>query len=489
MGTHLVSKQWEVEGVLTDVTSAKLSDPTGTYGVKETVSGDVIVADDTAMTKSSTGTYQYSFTSEAGIAYTAYIEIVYAGATYHLEEDIPAVPAETTSTTTTGTIWTYYDAVVAARDFVGGNSTGVAMPALLRAIASAYREVTAARDWSFLYKHGRVHVKAPYTTGTITYDHTGGTYERELTLADGTWPSWADTGVVLIDSVLSRVVSRESDTVVTLDSALNPGADVDAGTSYSLYPEYYELPERFERFEGPWGEGTWGLGRQVSADTLMALERFDPGSDDMSQYTIGGIPGVYGKLALYIHPSADAAETIDFIYKCRPRDLRFSGHNSTVDTAGTITANGSTAIVGSSTAFNSKMVGAVLRIGDATNVPTSLDGRYPYAEEHVISSVTDTTHLTLSAASSLSSGSLKYCITDPIDLNIAVENAFMRCVEKHLAITMNMKNKREMFAAYDEALFKAKGADHRSTQRRIAGGGMPLYDPYASWDHTGADYE
>ena len=30
-----------------------------------------------------------------------------------------------------------------------------------------------------------------YLTGTVAYDHQGGTYDRLLTLTDGTWPAWA----------------------------------------------------------------------------------------------------------------------------------------------------------------------------------------------------------------------------------------------------------------------------------------------------------
>jgi hypothetical protein len=86
-----IRRVFEVEGVPTDVTSAKLSDPTGTYGVKRNDTDAVVVADDTAMTKVSTGTYEYTFTGVEGVAYTAYVEFVYLGATFHVEHDLPAV--------------------------------------------------------------------------------------------------------------------------------------------------------------------------------------------------------------------------------------------------------------------------------------------------------------------------------------------------------------------------------------------------------------
>jgi hypothetical protein len=72
-----------------------LSDPTGTYGVKRNDTDAVVVADDTDMTRISTGVYQYSFSDTEGIAYTGYVEIVYGGATYHFEVDIQARYATT----------------------------------------------------------------------------------------------------------------------------------------------------------------------------------------------------------------------------------------------------------------------------------------------------------------------------------------------------------------------------------------------------------
>jgi len=68
-----------IDGALADVTSVKLSDPTSTFGVKRNDNDAVIVADGTAMTKVSTGTYEYTFTEpEGGLTYTYWVEWLYA---------------------------------------------------------------------------------------------------------------------------------------------------------------------------------------------------------------------------------------------------------------------------------------------------------------------------------------------------------------------------------------------------------------------------
>jgi len=83
-----ITQNWEVEGSLTDVTSAKLSDPTGTYGVKRNDTDAVVVADGTDMTHVGTGQYSYTFDEpEPGLSYTAYVEIVYQGNTYWFEKN------------------------------------------------------------------------------------------------------------------------------------------------------------------------------------------------------------------------------------------------------------------------------------------------------------------------------------------------------------------------------------------------------------------
>src|SRR5438045_3219688 len=71
-----------VNGTLTDVTSAVLSDPDGTFGVERADTHAVVVADGTAMTHEGTGLYTYTFTEpDVGISYRYYVESTYGGLT------------------------------------------------------------------------------------------------------------------------------------------------------------------------------------------------------------------------------------------------------------------------------------------------------------------------------------------------------------------------------------------------------------------------
>ena len=81
-----ITKKWYYDGQLTDPTSIKLSDPTGTYGVRRKDTQELVIADGASMVKISTGIYQYTFDDPAAdLIYEYYIEIVYDGETYYFE--------------------------------------------------------------------------------------------------------------------------------------------------------------------------------------------------------------------------------------------------------------------------------------------------------------------------------------------------------------------------------------------------------------------
>lgn len=85
-----------------------------------------------------------------------------------------------------------------------------------------------------------------YSTGTVVYDHTGGANERQLTLTGGTWPTWAKSpGRIFINEDWYSLDTRVSDSIVTLKSTDNPGADV-ASTTFYAEQDYDNIGIRLE---------------------------------------------------------------------------------------------------------------------------------------------------------------------------------------------------------------------------------------------------
>lgn len=314
MATRLISKTWKVEGVLTNVTTATLSDPTGTYGIKRNDTDAVVVADGTAMTNSSTGVYEYSLTDSVGVAYTAYVEIVYDGSTYYFEVDIPARSA-------TGTMVASYSSLLErVGHFLFGIRSGYSADQTLdieECIKDGLHDVYAAHAWSFFRPVKPITTSAPYSTGTITVA------SGVVTLTTGTWPSWAAQGVLELDDEYYEVSSRDSDSQITLeDTSLTEATD----SSYELSRMEYDLPTGFEAIVGDTLEyqpGQSDFYPPVSRkhdEELMRLQQDDPYTDRPIYFSLRTSefdPTVGSRRVLALYPPADAAYVLKVPMKLR----------------------------------------------------------------------------------------------------------------------------------------------------------------------------
>jgi hypothetical protein len=101
--------------------------------------------------------------------------------------------------------------------------------------------IEAGYDWSFLQPTTTITTIGTYDTGTL--EVASGT----CTLTGGTWPSWAASGTLTIDSTVYSITSRDSDTVLTV-----VGDDVAAGESdWSLkHSGIQDLPDDVGRVMG-----------------------------------------------------------------------------------------------------------------------------------------------------------------------------------------------------------------------------------------------
>lgn len=366
-------------------------------------------------------------------------------------------------------IYTYADAIEDLEDFAAARGAELQSQRVLRgSIRAAYDEIPQICNWPTLNRPGRIQLIAPYSTGTVVYDHTGGTYERQLTLTDGTWPSWAIDGVVRLSDVISHVESRKSGTVITLDATMNPGVDV-ASTTYSLFKQWYVLPEEFTGFTGPVREDTGYMLSRMSMTEMLQIYRRNYSTDRPRWYAIAEAPDLLGSLAIYLWPVKSEAGTLDYVISRRPRRLQHSGY-SPRDYAGTIDVTaGSATVSGTGTSFSDSMLGAVIRIGsDTTHRPTGLEGDYPFVEERSVSAVGSTTSLTLDNDIVTSRSGVKYTVSSPIDLSVSLRNAFLRHAEKNYAQKVGMEGMALIEANATSALLLAMGTRH--TEMTDSGG-------------------
>ena len=306
MATRLISKTWKVDDVLTNVTTAKLSDPTGTYGVKRNDTDAVVVSDGTAMTNPSTGVYEYSFTDIAGVAMTAYVEIVYNSATYHFEVDLPA-------TSTTSTMACSYNSLLErVGHFLFGIRSGYSADQTVdieECIQEGLRDVYATHDWSFFKPLKDITTTAPYATGTVTIA------SGVVTLTGGTFPSaWAADGLLKVSDSYYSVASYDSTTQITLDDTT---VTVAAASAFELGRPEIPLDSSFEDIAHdrtlayyPDQNELYPPVRNRHDQAIRVMQQDDPYYDRPIFYSIRTVefdPDVGSRKVLAFYPTPDAA--------------------------------------------------------------------------------------------------------------------------------------------------------------------------------------
>ena len=311
-----ITQQFKVGGVLTNVTSAKLSDPTATYGIKRNDTDATVVADGTNMTHLATGTYQYTLDAELDVAYTAYIEFVYDGDTIYIEFDIPAVSDDY------GMVISYTTLLSRVGHYLYGIREGYDTEQtenIIDCIRDGLRDVYAAHSWSFFRPVEDISTTAPYSTGTVTI------VAGVVTLAGGTFPSWAADGILKVSDNYYSISLRNSGTSLTLDDT---SVAVAAGTSYELARPEIELPTAFEAIANdsdltyyPGQNECYPPVRQRHDKGIRILQQGNPYFDRPTLYSVRTVefdPTVGSQKRLALYPAPDAAYVLRVPMVLRP---------------------------------------------------------------------------------------------------------------------------------------------------------------------------
>lgn len=358
--------------------------------------------------------------------------------------------------------FTFADAVQHLLDIAGADSGDRQSRIAHRAVRSAYANFPAASNWSYYNTVGRVVTSAPYSTGTVVYDHTGGASERLLTLTDGEFPTWAGAGSILINNVLYDVERWLSTTTVRLSSRTNPGEDITTAATFSLFRDTYTLPV------------DWRASATLrdSARSFPELAFVSPeewrGAFISQEFTnfprmwaVTADPDNTRRFALRLYPPPDAAYNFDHVYVRQPVPVRTEEYATgrTSRTAGSRVVTGSSDCV-----WTSAMVGSIIRFSGDTTVPDGLEGDNPYVEEGQIESIESATSLTLVNSAESTGATKAYSISDLIDVAAGpMLTAFLRrCELEQAYILPKDSSLQQRTIAYQLALKEAMAADYRS---------------------------
>lgn len=350
--------------------------------------------------------------------------------------------------------FTVRDAILHVSDYVGDSKDEGTKRQYLRSVLEAYRELPSLRRWNFLRGAYTVTTVAPYSTGTISYSNS----TRIVTLTGGTWPSWAVNGQIYAGSTYGNVESVTDSTHLVLDSVNNFGADIAAGSAFTIFRNSFDMPADFLGADIMGVMLRWQQIQNVSADEILQrmMHSFYTAIPRLCAFQAS--PDNPRTMAATFWPAPDGVYNVQFTYQKSPRALS----QSLIDvTAGTITTSaGNRSVAGNGTAFTQAMVGSILRIGTTTDFPDSYIGQNPFVVERRITSVETATALTVDSAIDTLYSNVKYRISDPIDFPEGpILNAFVRCMEKHVAMGKIMKDKPSASAQFNQALALAMEAD------------------------------
>jgi len=276
---------------------------------------------------------------------------------------------------------TAHDLQMQLLDLIGGGADTLAVTKARRAIGLAYSDLAQRRQWHYYLRTGRIVTTASQTTGTVVYDHTGGSSERMLTLTGATWPDTANYGSVVISNIVYPIATRVSSTVVTLDAAINPGADV-SSTTYRYYRDSYPLPSTVNQISELQLGGELLRTCRVGATEWLTLRTQDLVAGRPREFALMGDSRQPGVLVVVLHPAPDQVYRLDYLDPLQP-----SPRTSFDETTGTIACSASTTVTGTGTAFTEAMVGSTIRFGTATQLPTESAGTYPAAFEGQVAAV------------------------------------------------------------------------------------------------------
>lgn len=346
--------------------------------------------------------------------------------------------------------------------YAGDDATRAGTTKCRRAVQNAYKVVPTRQEWSYLWKLGRVTTVAAYETGTVQYVVS----TNQLTLTGGTWPSWAASGYLTVNNRPYQVATRESGTVLTLDTATAPTADIDAGTTYMIAQDQYTLAADFLCADETVINEVGAVLEYMHPRNWASERRTNTGPGQPWMFSFVGDQNHVGRNKMVLWPPPDGIYAVDFLYR---RLLRPMVYEVVEEGLASVAASGTT-VTGTNTAFKGAMVGSYIRLGvDNQTAPTGETGGNPAAFEARITAVASATSLTVDTAAAEALDSVRYVISDPADIDVAVmQDYLLREVEYQFRQVAREKPTPTEQADYDLALLRAREADNRSTSRSAA---------------------
>lgn len=378
------------------------------------------------------------------------------------------------------------DALDVLMDFTGTNGLGRNVRDCKRAVILAVDAVSKMHHWKIEKTTHSFITTAKQNTGTLTYDHTGGTHERLVTFTGhDTFPSDLQYCALFAENKLAEIERQISSSELVLREGADFGADLAAGTTFVLFQDRYVLPFNVREIGSPKGDANGWWTREISLEDWLSRRAINQTTGDPSMFALAKDVNKPGRKILCLYPAPDTAKSYHLTISKAPRPVTIFGIDD-ADSQGTITVTAASKnVTGNSSAFPASCEGSVLRWHNHTGqLPTGPEGEYRYSEQQVIAKRTSSTALIAESNVEDSLATVRYLISDPIDLDPDCLDLFLEVAKlevckmrKELSglIPVLERNIYGVRGQHDGMLGRAKRRDAGSRDPSYVGAGMRPY--------------
>lgn len=378
-------------------------------------------------------------------------------------------------------IVTYQDLVEHLLDVFDSLREGRPLRLARRACHQALRDLAGAHRWAYYDAVRPIRTVAAVSTGTIFYDHTGGAYERLVTLTGSTFPTDARYYRLYLDGAHYPIDTYVDSTHVLLGADDNPGADIPGGSSYIRYRNSYPLPVGFVELGELWDTDSQAPLPLITSDESHREQIYWAQTPATPWQACIRNDGEYlNSLSLVFGPPPAEALNYSFTYHRSPRQLITDKYAT-----GTVTVTGGSTTCSITTgSFATAHVGCIIRFGTSANEPDGMfggltDTENPFVAQRTILAVaTDGTSCTLDSSLPSVMTAVKFTVSDPVDLE---HTAMLTALQRMAEATYSILTKRELKERNDRqaeafrALLFAKERDSRTNATNVQYD-SPLYD-------------
>lgn len=357
-----------------------------------------------------------------------------------------------------------------------------------RSCQEAMRELSNVSPWLY-YDTTYLFTTAPtLSTGTVAYDNADGTYDNLLTLSGATFPENARLYTVILNGAHYPIDRYIDTTNVMLDQDQNPGADIAAGASYTLYRPSYPVPIDFVEIGRLFDMTNQREIDLISSDQHHADTVYYHSTPDTPlRATIRNSGEYLNSLSLLFSPPAGSALRYEYVYQRRPKSLVVEKYST-----GTLTVTeGETTVEIASGSVGTEHIGSVVRFGTASSEPTSVLGGLddtiiaPSHQAIILSVSSNGTSFEIDEAPESTMTYVKFTISDPLDVDHgAMLSAAQRLAEAAYT-RMTKRDPRERREREELAMWALRNARERDSRVRNLGPRFPC-DP---WDGDITDDE